>query len=56
VLHLVKQCLAGELTDAESRALVARLDRLTARFSYAVIAAFAVLFVFHAVRFAARIL
>lgn len=44
----------ADLTDAEWRALAAKLDRLTARFAYAVIAAFAVLFAFHAFRFAVR--
>lgn len=41
----------GELTDVERRALVARLDRLTARFAYAVIAATVILFVAQGVRF-----
>jgi len=49
----------AELPPAEQdlalRKLAHRLDRLTARFAYAVIAATALLFVFHGIRFAARI-
>jgi len=43
-----------ELTVRKRRDLVARLDRLTACFASAVIAAFAALFAFHVVRFAMR--
>ncbi|MFA5989714.1 MAG: hypothetical protein WC803_08925 [Sphingomonas sp.] len=39
------------LTPAERRALVARLDRLTARFAYAVIAATVILFVAQGARY-----
>lgn len=44
----------AELTDAERRALAAKLDRLTARFAHVVTGATFVLFAFHAIRFAAR--
>lgn len=49
----------AELTPAEQdlalRKPAHRLDRLTARFAYAVIAATVLLFAFHGIRFAARI-
>lgn len=41
----------AELTQAERRTLAAKLDRLTARFAYAVIAATGVLFASHGARF-----
>lgn len=41
--------------DLALRKLAHRLDRLTARFTYVVIAATVLLFVFHGIRFAARI-
>lgn len=44
-----------ELSHAHRRELAHRLDRLTSRFAYAVIAATGLLFAFHGIRFAARI-
>jgi hypothetical protein len=41
----------GELADPERRALVARLDRLSARFAFAVIAATVILFVAQGARY-----
>lgn len=40
-----------ELTPAERRALAAKLDRLTARFAYAVIAATVIMFVAQGARY-----
>lgn len=45
----------ADLTPAEHRDAIATLNRLSSRFNYAVIGATGALFVFHGIRFAARI-
>ncbi|NJM51055.1 MAG: hypothetical protein HC843_09425 [Sphingomonadales bacterium] len=44
-----------EITPAQRRALAAKLDRLSVRFAYVVIAATVLLFAFQGVRYAARV-